>query len=399
MPPHALPLPLTAALLMFMQVGFALVTTGLCRARNVGQIVTGNVMILVASLLGFWLAGALVFQTPIAAAPGQFLVASLAVSIAAVIPAGAMAERWGLRNIVWYGFWMGALPIPLLGRWIWMGGWLARHHFLDFAGSSVIHMAGGVTALVGALLLGPRIGKYSRDGRPKPMPGHNLVFVCVGALVLFVGWFGFNCANASASDHLELICVNTLLAGAAGAFAAYATTVVKFGKPDPSMICNGLLAGLVSISAACAYFNSIAAVITGAIAGVLVIHSVLLFEGTFKVDDPVGAISVHGVGGLWGVLSLGLFASDPQVSGAFGKVFGGPANDASQLGAQCLGALVCLLIIGALAFVWFKISNLITPLRARRDFEIGGLDLPETGAECYPDFHLTEKSSSNIGMQ
>jgi Amt family ammonium transporter len=239
------------------------------------------------------------------------------------------------------------------------------------------------------------------------MPGHNLVFVAVGTVILLTGWLGFNTVSPLAGERLGPIVINTILAAAAGAFAAFLTTVLKFGKPDPSMICNGLLAGLVAISASCAFVNSIAAALIGGLAGCAVIHSVLFFEGTLKIDDPVGAISVHGVNGAWGLLSVGLFANgsfgagwngvhppqDPGVCGALGRLFGGPANQWSQLGAQCVGALVCLVMVGLLAFVWFKISNLIVPIRSRRDFEIAGLDLPETGAECYPDFHLTDKGS------
>jgi Amt family ammonium transporter len=446
-------LPIVLALLMLMQAGFALVTTGLCRAKNAGQIISANLMILVSSLLAFWICGFDFmfgghgfFFSPLAPGAGSvplFLITALLVAIAAVIPAGAMAERWSFQSIVLYGFWIGALPIAIFGRWVWGGGWLARlgqscglgHGVVDLAGSSVIHLAAGVIALAGSAILGPRAGKYARDGRPKPMPGHNLVFVAIGTLILFAGWFGFNSASPfmNAGHQLGVLCLNTLLAGAAGGFAAYATTVRKFGKPDPSMISNGILAGLVAISASCAFVNSTAAALTGAVAGFAVVHSVLLFEGRLKVDDPVGAISVHGVSGAWGLISLGIFANgafgagwngvhlmikggvtqtvsdssssaklladgwaDVGITGALGKVFGAPVNDASQLVAQFAGAAVCLVFIGVMAVVWFKISNLITPLRVRRDVELGGLDLPETGAECYPDFHLTDKGNTSV---
>jgi Amt family ammonium transporter len=437
---------------MLMQAGFALVTTGLCRAKNAGQIISANLMILVASLLAFWICGFAFmfggrgfFFSPLEMGAGSvrsFVIAALLVSIAAVIPAGAMAERWSFKSIVLYGFWAGALPMAIFGHWIWGGGWLARlgqtcglgHGVVDLAGSSVIHLAAGVIALAGSSILGARAGKYARDGRPKPMPGHNLVFVAIGTLILFGGWFGFNSASPllDAGDQLAVLALNTLLAGAAGGLAAYVTTVRKFGKPDPSMLSNGILAGLVAISASCVFVNSTAAVLTGAAAGFLAVCSVLLFEGRLKVDDPVGAISVHGVSGAWGLISLGLFANgafgagwngvhvmvkagvaqtvsdasscaklladgwtDTGVTGAFGKVFGAPAGDWAQLLAQCAGVVVCLLFIGAMAVVWFKISNLITPLRVRREVELGGLDLPETGAECYPDFHLTDKGNTS----
>ena len=418
---------LFAALLMLMQAGFGLLTTGLCRAKNAGQIISANLMILAASLLAFWICGYAFlfgghgfFFSPSATGAGSvplFVIAALVVSIAAVIPAGAMAERWSFKSIVLYGFWVGALPVAVFGHWVWGGGWLARlgqscalgHGVVDFAGSSVIHLAAGVIALAGSSILGPRAGKYARDGRPKPMPGHNLVFVAIGTLLLFAGWFGFNSTPPfmDSGDQLGVLALNTLLAGAAGGFAAYVTTVRKFGEPDPSMLSNGILAGLVAISASCPFVNSTAAVLTGALAGFLVVYSVLLFEGRLKVDDPVGAISVHGVSGAWGMISLGLFANgsfgagwnghqtDTAVTGAFGEVFGAPSNDWSQLAAQCLGVVVCLLFIGAMAVVWFRISNLITPLRVRREVELGGLDLPETGADCYPDFHLTDQGGTS----
>jgi len=419
------PFFLVVASLALMQAGFALITTGLCRARNAGHIVLANLMIMNVSILAFWICGfALMFGGRLFFGSGEitaesghlFVVMALAVSVAAVIPAGAMAERWNFRNIVWYGFWVGALPIAIYGNWVWGGGWLSRlgqswglgHGVVDFAGSSVIHMSAGIIALTGSWMLGPRVGKYARDGRPRPIPGHNLVFVIVGTMILFACWFGFNCASQSGPERITVIVLNTLIAASASTFAAWATTVFKFGKPDPSMIGNGLLAGLVAISASCAFVNSIAAAMIGAIAGFIVVNSVLFFEGRLKIDDPVGAISVHGVNGAWGLLSVGLFANGSfgtawnttpnslnGVSGAFGKVFGGPANDWSQLGAQLVGVLVGLVLVGGMAAVWFKLSNAFSPMRVRRDYELAGLDLPETGAECYPDFHLTDKSSGH----
>jgi Amt family ammonium transporter len=276
------------------------------------------------------------------------------------------------------------------------------HGFVDYAGASVIHMAGGVIALMGALALGPRIGKYARDGRPRPMPGHNLVYVIVGTILLAVGWFGFNLAPAAVMDprNTPLIAVNTLLASAAGAVTAYVVVTTKFRKPDPSMICNGLLAGLVAISASCAFVSPAGAVLTGAIAGLLVVYAVLFFEGTMKVDDPTGAISVHGVGGAWGVVSLGLMAdghADGEgavINGAFATLFGGPKNDWPQLGAQLVGAVACLIFLGGASWAWFKLCGALAPLRSRHEDELAGLDLPEMGSECYPDFHLTDKGST-----
>ena len=231
-------------------------------------------------------------------------------------------------------------------------------------------MAGGVIGLVGTVMLGPRVGKYARDGRPRPIPGHNLVYVALGTLVLAFGWFGFNLGPAlvGAHERVGLIAVNTMLAAATGTVGAYAMVIMKFKKPDPSMLCNGMLAGLVAISGPCAFVSPVGAAIVGLVAGILVVYSVLFFEGKVRVDDPVGAISVHGISGAWGVLSIGLFANGSYgagwngihtlakdgteigVAGAFGTVFGSPANDWSQLGAQAVGALTCLIFIGLFAF-------------------------------------------------
>jgi Amt family ammonium transporter len=438
---------LAGVLVMLMQGGFALVTSGLCRARNAGQVVTMNLMIYPLSVLGFWICGfalmfggalhdpAVVVAPPWGSVPGKpvplgldpealklFFFQAAVVAVAVAIPAGVMAERWKFQNFMLYGVWAGALPIAVFGRWVWGGGWLSQlgkefglgHGYVDFAGSSVIHMAGGVMGLAGAILLGPRLGKYARDGRPKPMPGHNLVYMVLGALILAFGWFGFNAGPALAGNHerLALIVVNTMLASAASTVAAFVVVITKFRKPDPSMLCNGLLAGLVASSGPCAFVSPAGAVIIGAVAGILVVYSVLFFEGRIHVDDPVGAISVHGVCGAWGVLSIGLLAngsyragwngihtlakdgSEMGVAGAFGTLFGSPANDWSQLGAQVVGALTCLLFIGLFALAWFKLSSFIIPLRSRREDEIAGLDLPEMGADCYPDFHLTDKGAT-----
>jgi ammonium transporter, Amt family len=439
---------------MLMQGGFALFVTGLCRARNAAQVVTTNLILCALSVLGFWMCGfALLsaggsapdgewtinlfghpfglmgrrgfFLSGLGGEPevlGRFFFQAAVVAVAALIPAGVMAERWRFASAVPYGLWSAALPVALFGHWVWGGGWLAQlgqnlglgHGFVDFAGSSVIHMAGGVAGLMGALALGPRLGKYSRDGRPRPMHGHNLTFVIIGTFLLAVGWIGFTIGPAGFNGpaRAPLIAVNTMLASAAGAVAACGVVRMKFRKPDPSMICNGLLAGLVAICGPCAFVNPTGAVIIGAVAGVLVIYAVLFLEGTMKVDDPVGAVSVHGVGGAWGVLSLGLLADgsfgagwngvhdvgkngvETGVTGLFGPLFGAPASDAPQFLAQLIGAAACLICTGLAAWAWFKVCGTITPLRSRHEDELAGLDLPEMGAECYPDFHLTDKGSS-----
>jgi Amt family ammonium transporter len=437
---------------MLMQAGFALVATGLCQAKNAAHVISTNLLIYVFSVLGFWACGFAFLSGGWSGMPGLpvsqwsahlfghsfgwlgthgfflcspgsdpavyawFFFLAVVISLAAVIPVGVMAERWKTGNVVLYGLVAAAVPLAVFGHWVWGGGWLAQlgqtlglgHGFVDFAGSSVIHAAGGMIGLMGATALGPRLGKYARDGRPRPIAGHNLVFVVVGSLILAAGWFGFNVGPSFFTDaaRAPIIAVNTMLASAAGAAAACALVTVKFRKPDPSMVCNGLLAGLVAISASSPFVNPAGAVLTGAVAGLLVVYAVLFFEGTMKVDDPMGALSVHGVGGVWGVLSLGLMADGsygtrwngtPEkngVAGAFATLFGGAVGDLGQLGAQAIGALTCLIFMGLAAWLWFKVSNRFVPLRTRREDELGGLDLPEVGAECYPDFHLTDKGSS-----
>ncbi len=491
----------TGFLVMFMQAGFALVETGLCRAKNAAHVMSTNFLIYALGMLGFWICGfAIMFggywngPVPIGWQPslGQglqllnvehgltlfgktfglmggkgfflnptvfdtaifalFLFQMVFMDTTATIPTGAMAERWNFKNFILYGFWVGMLPYAFFGNWVWGGGWLAQlgqnfglgHGHVDFAGSSVVHMCGGVIALAGAAVIGARVGKYDPAGKPRPIPGHNLVYVMLGTFILAFGWFGFNPGStlAGADSRIAVVAVNTMLASSAGAFATCILMYMKFGKPDPSMMCNGMLAGLVAITAPCAFVSSMGAVIIGGVAGVLVVYSVFFVEGVLKLDDPVGAISVHGVNGAWGVLSLGLLANgtygqgwngvhklikegvvqiinndgtpdvakkfadltstaggwtDMGVTGAFGKWFGAPMNDWSQLGAQVTGTLTCLIFVGVFSYAWFKLSNLVVAIRSSREDEIGGLDVPEMGAEAYPDYQLTDKSSPHVG--
>lgn len=487
----------TGFLVMFMQAGFALVETGLCRAKSAAHVMTMNFMIYALGMLGFYVCGfALMFggyyQGPVAigwqpslgqglqllnkeftvniaghdcglfgytgfflnnnvldtAVFALFLFQMVFMDTTATIPTGAMAERWRFGNFMIYGFWVGALPYALFGNWVWGGGWLAQlgynfglgHGHVDFAGSSVVHMCGGVIAIAGAWVLGPRLGKFGNDGKARPIPGHNLVYVILGTFILAFGWFGFNPGStlAGTDNHISIIAVNTMLASATGALAAYVIMMLKFGKPDPSMLCNGMLAGLVAITAPCAFVSSLGACIIGLVSGIFVVFSVFFVEGKLKIDDPVGAISVHGVNGAWGVLSLGLFANgsygagwngvhkllkdgaikviindgpasvaeynkltsagwaDQGVTGLFGNWFGGSYGDSSQFIAQCIGTVTCLVFVGVFSVIWFKLSNLVIPIRSKREDEIGGLDLPEMGAECYPDYQLTDKSSPPV---
>ena len=298
-----------------------------------------------------------------------------------------------------FGFFMSMIVYPIYANWVWGTGWLSQlgtnfglgHGHVDFAGSSVVHMVGGVAALAGAIVLGPRIGKYDREGNPIAIPGHHIPMAIVGTFILAFGWFGFNPGSTLAGGDLRIgiVAVNTMLASAAGAFAAMMYVWMKFGKPDPSMMANGLLAGLVAITAPCAFVTAPVAVLIGAIAGALVVASVLFIERTMKVDDPVGAISVHGVCGAWGVLSLGLFADGVYGdgwNGVPGKVTGLFYGDASQFAAQCVGTLTNIVFVFVAFYAFFKLVDVTMGNRVSPEAEIEGLDMPEMGALGYPDF-------------
>ncbi|HEX9546389.1 MAG TPA: ammonium transporter, partial [Acidimicrobiales bacterium] len=385
---------LTGFLVMFMQAGFALAETGFTRAKNVAHTMMMNFMIYGIAMTGYWIMGFALQMGglgPIATMGGTglldsefsislfgkefglwgtkgfflagstydvavfalFLFQMVFMDTAATIPTGAMAERWKFSSFVIYGFFLSMITYPLFANWVWGGGWLSQlgknfglgHGYVDFAGSSVVHMVGGVTALAGAMVLGPRIGKYNKDGTANPIPGHNIPMAALGCFILAFGWFGFNPGStlAAADLRIAVVAVNTMLASAAGAIFAMFYMWAKYGKPDPSMMINGMLAGLVAITAPCAFVSSFWAFVVGALAGVLVCWSVFFIERTLKVDDPVGAISVHGTCGAWGVLSLGIFAD-----GSYGDGFNGVPStvkgilygDPSQLVAQIIGPLV-----------------------------------------------------------
>jgi len=448
-------------LVMFMQAGFMMVETGLCRAKNASHTSAMNLMVYPLGCLAFWIYGFAIgwgnwWNGPVPpgwypslgkglallnegiglgadpSAPGSFTYGLMGtkgfflngledVSVMALfffmmvfmdttatIPTGSMAERWSWKNFCLYGLWV-ALPYCLFGNWVWGGGWLAQsginwglgHGAVDFAGSGVVHAMGGVIALAGAICIGPRIGKFV-NGKPQPMPAHHVPMVVAGTFILAFGWFGFNPGSTLSGTDLRIsvVVVNTMLAGIVACISAMVTLWVKGLKPDTTMLCNGMLAGLVAITAPCAFVDSKAAAIIGAVAGVLVVLSVFFWE-KLGIDDPVGAISVHGVNGLWGVISVGIFANGKYGAG-WNKVnreaWGGAADavndgvrgwlygDITQLYAQLLDAAVVAIFGFVMAFVWFKLSNLIFPLRVSKEEEIGGLDAPEMGVLGYPEF-------------
>jgi Amt family ammonium transporter len=316
-----------------------------------------------------------------------------------------MAERWKFSAFMVYGFAMAGIIYPLYANWVWGGGWLSQlgnnfglgHGHVDFAGSSVVHMTGGVCALVGAWVLGPRLGKYNEDGTANAIPGHHIPMAVVGTLILAFGWFGFNPGSTLAGTDLRIavVAVNTMLASAAGGLSGAIYMWIKYGKPDLSMSCNGLLAGLVAITAPCAFVTAPAAVLIGLVAGALCCFTVFFLDRKIRVDDPVGAVAVHGANGAWGVLALGLFADGKYgdgFNGVKGTVTGLLYGDASQFLAQVIGTVTNIVFVAIASFITFKIIDLIIGMRVSEEVEMVGLDQHEVAVEAYPDFN-TRKTS------
>jgi Amt family ammonium transporter len=324
-----------------------------------------------------------------------------------------MAERWKWKAFVGWGLFCGAIFYPLFGAWTWGGGWLAKTWdtmglgagYVDFAGSGVVHAMGGVAGLAGALVLGPRIGKYNKDGTPNTIPGHHIPMATLGCFILLFGWFGFNAASTLAATDVQFatVATNTAIAAAFGAVIAMFAMMFWTGKPDPGMMVNGMLAGLVAITAPCAFVTPAGAMAIGSIAGVLVIAAATFIERR-GVDDPVGAIAVHGVCGIWGVLAVGVFANGSYGAGWNGSDVDGVEGlihgKVDQLGAQALGALVLCTVMFGLAYAFFKIQNAIMKggIRPTAEVELGGVDIPEMGVLAYPDFDLVEPSASGNGQ-
>ncbi|HJU27946.1 MAG TPA: ammonium transporter [Candidatus Binataceae bacterium] len=426
-------------LVMFMQVGFALLETGFTRAKNAVNTMAMNLLIYPIGLIGFWLTGyglmmggvrqwlslgsygissgelaiklgghsygllgfgkfALTSVGRDPASLAMFLFAVVFMDTAATIPTGAMAERWKFSAFFVYGLFMSMFLYPLYGNWVWGGGWLSQlgtnlglgHGQVDFAGSAVVHMTGGVAALAGAIVLGPRIGKFRRDGAIGLLPGHNLPMAMAGTLILAFGWFGFNAGStlAASDTRIAAIAVNTMLASAAGALAAMLYLWRRYHRPDVAMACNGLLGGLVAITAPCAFVTPPLAVLIGAVAGLLVVGGVLTIERVLRVDDPVGAISVHGICGIWGVLALGIFADGSYGvgwNGVAGPVTGLLYGDAGQFFAQLIGVVVNLIVVFGLSLAFFIIVDRVIGNRVPPEIEWSGLDSLEMGSEAYPN--------------
>ncbi|HOO71071.1 MAG TPA: ammonium transporter [Spirochaetota bacterium] len=399
-----------AFLVFFMQAGFAMVEVGFTRAKNAGNIIMKNLMDFSVGSLAFFLVGfGLMYGESISGLFGssKFLLSSASpgsseglweyaywlfqvvfAATAATIVSGSMAERTRFVAYLLYSAIISLVVYPISGHWIWGGGWLSSLGFIDFAGSTVVHSVGGWAALMGALLLGPRIGKYSPDGRPRAIPGHNIPLAALGVFILWFGWFGFNPGSTVSGENLSIgfIAVNTNLAAAAGAVAAMIMIWVKSGKPDVSMSLNGALAGLVAITAGCSSVSPVSSIIIGIVAGMAVVLSVELIDFVFKIDDPVGAISVHGVCGALGTLMVGLFAEAQYAGeGVNGLFYGGGFK---LLGTQAVGVFAVMAwVVVTMGIVFFIIKKTVG-LRVSRAEELKGLDIEEHGMESYSGFQI-----------
>jgi Amt family ammonium transporter len=435
-------------LIMFMQAGFAVVEAGLCRAKNANHTMMMNFMVYGVGMLAYWLIGFAIQMggagaianlggTPVlnseitihlfgkdiglfgntgyllmhkgtydVAVMVIFLFQMVFMDTTTTIVTGTCCERWKYSAFMVSTMFLGAFTYPIFANWAWGGGWLAMlganfglgHGYSDFAGSGVVHSVGGITALACALILGPRIGKYRRDGTANAIPGHDIMWVLTGCFILAFGWFGFNPGSTLAMSgngglRASSVAVNTMLAGMTGSFGGILYMWIRYGKPDASMSGNAFLAGLVAITAPSGFVNPIAAAIIGLVAGVLVCVSCEFVERVLKVDDPVGAISVHGTNGIWGVLAVGLFSDGKSNyggswNGVAGNVTGLFYGDASQLVAQLMGVATLLGFVFVLSFVFNLFVDWFVGQRVSAKSELAGLDVPEMGAVAYPDFVL-----------
>jgi Amt family ammonium transporter len=450
-------------LVMFMQAGFALVETGLIRAKNAAHTMSMNFMVYGIGMLGFFICGfafmcggvngtaiggpaslggtptlhsMLTFGSAIngdhgwgvlgttgffltgngydAGAIVFFLFMMVFMDTTATIVTGACAERWSFKSFCIFSLFVGGFIYPVFGGWVWGGGWLAQlgyrsglgHGAVDYAGSGVVHLQGGALALITAYLIGPRIGKYGADGKINPIKAHNIPMVMLGTFILAFGWFGFNAGSslAGADGRIGIIATNTMIASMSGAVLAMLYVWFTTGKPDPGMMCNGMLAGLVAITSPCAFVTPVGAFIIGAVSGVLVVLSVNFFD-RIKIDDPVGAISVHGTNGAWGLISVGLFSD-----GSYGQGWNGVGatdylgvagkgvaglfyGDSKQLVAQVIEVVVCTVWNVALGGIIFYIVGKTVGNRVSAEVEIAGLDVPEMGVPGYPEYIPTKLPS------
>jgi len=427
---------LGAFLVMFMQAGFALVETGLTRAKNAAHTMGMNLLVYGIGVLGFAFVGfglamggvgplygaasalnqeftirlggkdfglfgmtgfglhPLSLYTPAVAA--TFLFHTVFMDTAATIPTGAAAERWRFSSFALFSVALSTLVYPVYANWVWGGGWLAQlgrnfglgHGHVDFAGSSVVHLTGGVAALVVARGLGPRLGKYLPDGRIQAIAPQSIPQVVLGTFILAFGWFGFNAGSTRSGmeTRLAVVAANTMIAGAAGASSAYLYVKTRWGKAEPSWLANGTLAGLVAITASCAFVSAWAAALIGAVAGVLAIVAAVFIDTRLRIDDPVGASAVHGVCGAWGALAVGLFANGTYgqgMNGVAGGVAGLLYGDGGQLVASAIGVLANVAFVALSTSLAFLAVGKVVPNRVSPEDEVSGLDVPEMGVLAY----------------
>ncbi|HJW75608.1 MAG TPA: ammonium transporter [Thermoleophilia bacterium] len=423
-------------LVMFMQAGFALVETGLTRAKNAAHTMGMNFLVYAIGVIGFYFIGFGLQMGGVGGVFGEaavlskeftitlfgkpfglfgmtgFMLQPLSLFTAGVattflfqmcfmdttctIPTGAAAERWKFMSFVLFSFCISTIIYPVYANWVWGGGWLSQlganfglgHGHVDFAGSSVVHMTGGVAAIVIGKMIGPRAGKYTPDGKIHPIAPHSIPQVMLGTFILAFGWFGFNAGStlSGMDTRLAVVATNTMIASATGAFAAFAYVKVKWGKADPSWLANGMLAGLVAITAPCAFVSAWAAALIGAIAGVLVIVAAVFIDSKLKIDDPVGASAVHGVNGVWGILALGLFANGVYGQGLNGVPYGVTGlfyGDKGQFVAELIGIAANIAYVGTVTAVVFFVIGKLVGNRVPLEDEISGLDLPEMGVHGY----------------
>ena len=400
-----------AFLVMFMQAGFAMLEAGFCRAKNVTNLMAKNLMDYVIGSLAFFAVGYALMMGGdwhgIVGTKGWFMLGNyydvgkylsmfwmlVFCATAATIVSGAVAERLKFKAYFIYSIVVSAVIYPIYGHWVWGGGWLSKLPFgmgaLDFAGSGVVHAIGGFVGLAGAIVLGPRFGKYIK-GKPQAIPGHSIALAALGVFILWFGWFGFNPGSTFNGHHLRVsvIAVNTNLAAAAGALAAILIAYIKTKKWDVGMALNGAVVGLVAITAPCAWVEGWAAIVIGFIAGCVMYASVRFFDA-IGIDDPVGAVSVHGIGGVWGLLSIGLFAdgtygnyslAKPYATGLF---YGGGWG---QFIAQAISCVVVFVWAFGIGYIVFKLMDKAFGVRVTPAEELQGLDIPEHGTPAYPDF-------------
>ncbi len=399
---------LAAMLVFFMQAGFGMVEAGLIRAKNAANVLMKNLMDFCFAALGFYIFGYAIMygsEGPIIGTSGWLMGGSIASPVeglplpafwlfqavfagtAATIVSGAVAERMRFIAYLSYSFIICAFVYPVVGHWVWGGGWLSNLNFHDFAGSTVVHAVGGVTALVAVRMLGPRIGRFNPDRSPNHIGGHNLPLTTLGVFILWFGWYGFNAGSTlgtSEPDVMARIAMNTTLAAAVASVAAMITGWIKFGKPDLALSLNGALGGLVGITAPCAVVSDGMSIYIGIVAGILVIYGIEWLN-KLQVDDVVGAFPVHGLCGVWGTLAVGLFGQKILGSPSDGLFYGGGFG---QLGIQALGLVACLGFTAIAMWLVFRVIQAVIGLRVSEDTELRGLDIVEHGMESYSGFQI-----------